>query len=333
MFSNIKLNLCFLLLHPFFCLVSSHHAFADSAKEQKVLICGVCKNTADAVPNTINNIEALGSRFADYAVIIYENNSTDNTAALYAQWAQRNHRVEFISENLNPEQLSSHREVNIARGRNIVLSVAKNSLYHDFKYLIMVDLDFTTPWPIDEIANSIELPIEWDCISANGVRNRQYMLYWDRYAFRNSEFPLGDELLGTNWWKALIFFSFGSTRNTIPVYSAFGGLAIYKTAVVTKYEYSGTVNHNLSAYYSRIIAQSNPQNGQIQEYISKSNQARKMAQPIPIIFGHTQCCEHVTLHAAMALDGHDKFFVNPALILDYKNQISQRPPPYKKKRH
>jgi len=35
----------------------------------------------------------------------------------------------------------------------------------------MVDLDFIAEWPIQEIVKSIELPTEWDSISANGVRS------------------------------------------------------------------------------------------------------------------------------------------------------------------
>ena len=44
----------------------------DMAHE-KILIAGVCRDTARAVPAIIENAEKLGNLFKDYAVLIYDN--------------------------------------------------------------------------------------------------------------------------------------------------------------------------------------------------------------------------------------------------------------------
>jgi hypothetical protein len=135
----------------------------------KVLICGVCRNVHRAFPHTVKNIEKLGSHFEDYAVLIYENNSKDNTVELMQKWAQKNHRVTFKSETLTDSELPASRTEKIARARNIVLEMARDPKYKEYKYLIMADLDFRKPWPFEEIVNSINAPFDWVAITANGV--------------------------------------------------------------------------------------------------------------------------------------------------------------------
>ena len=71
-----------------FCFI--HAAlFGVSTYEKKILICGVCRNVEPACEITIENMELLGTFFADYHVIIYENNSTDKTSRIFAEWAKR----------------------------------------------------------------------------------------------------------------------------------------------------------------------------------------------------------------------------------------------------
>jgi hypothetical protein len=38
--------------------------------ESKIIICGVCRNVADVLHNTINSIEFLCSHFIDYQVFV-----------------------------------------------------------------------------------------------------------------------------------------------------------------------------------------------------------------------------------------------------------------------
>jgi hypothetical protein len=298
--------------------------FATHDEKPCVIICGVCRNTSAATQNTIRNIEELGSRFQEYSVVIYENNSSDDTAATLGLWASQNPRVQFLSETLPPEKMARARTVRIAKARNHILNEVRKKKYRKFPYLIMVDLDFQSSWPIDEIVDSIHQPFPWDCISANGVRPGG--MYYDRYAYRSKRFPFGPELLDYEFWHELP--STGFELEPTPwqrVFSAFGGLAIYKTDTIKKFAYSGIVTKDVKKYY-RQIALSLPKNHiHLKKY--RKLAGKRVGQKLEF---RKNClewqgkrdnsitvCEHVALHASMALNGHGLFYINPKLIMQY----------------
>jgi glycosyltransferase involved in cell wall biosynthesis len=327
-----KLNLFFSFLFISFQLF----AVAYEAKKEKVVICGVVKNVGFAFPKAVKNIEELGNQFANYAVIIYENNSTDNTVDLFSQWAQKNNRVIFQHENVPIEELNSlSRTEKIARARNIVLKVAQEK-YHDYNFLIMVDLDLDNDWSISEIVSTLESNREWDCVSANGVLPDTNN-YYDTYPFLDEKYPLGPELIGNFFCREIIKnpVSF-SGDEWAPTFSSFGGLAIYKMASLKNSYYSGTVTKDLTVYYKKILLKVPVSNIFVDFYIKTnlldyssqswfSSKSVVNASQIPIIFKANTiwddplniikltCCEHKTFHASMALKGHDKFFINPKI--------------------
>lgn len=311
----------------FFLLCLSVFAFCQASN--KVLICGVCKNIANgSVYVTMQNIEELGNCFDDYQVIIYENNSEDNTRDILAGWAERNPHVIFLSENLPASQLKQlSRVAAIARARNIVLSVAREARFNDYEHIIMADLDFIKPWPIDEIVATTNLKGDWDCISANGIMNDSNRYYWDRYAFSDALFPFGPELIGKVFWTRLDTTWF-QVKDWRSVYSAFGGLAIYKRASMINFNYSATITEDLEKYYHQILLSLPKGHFDLQRYL-KINGLDANSLPDFIRFQgkgasgkllatrDIECCEHLTLHAAMALQGYGNFFINPNMIMNY----------------
>lgn len=325
--SKSTLKSLFSAFNHFLLLVFSLASFNLFAKNnsqiEKVLICGVCKNIGPAVFNTIKNIELLGNQFADYSVIIYENNSSDKTSFVLSQWAKINKKVTFISEKIPAHKLAPTRIENISNARNIVLSLARDPKFFEYKYLIWADLDFEKPWPINEIVKTIESPVEWDCVSANGIRNRSY---YDRYAFRNETYPFGPELLGDDYfwpelWKS--WFSISDADNWIPVFSAFGGLAIYKTQSILNFYYSAHPTEDLKNYYQQILHSISLTNSHLQRYLSLMNMNINDLSHVPIEFqlddqnNSGVCCEHLPIHASMALHGYGKFYINPKMIMHY----------------
>lgn len=322
-----------ILYIPWFLALALTATLSSAEINERVLICGVCRNVAATVPNTIANIEKLGNAFTDYRVIIYENNSTDGTKSLLSAWAQQAHKVTFISEDLAAAQLPPTREGKIARARNIVLAQARAMKYKKYKYLIMVDLDFSGPWPIAEIVSSLKRRVKWDCISANGLGRvppvGKTPVYWDRYAFRSKRYPLGPEVLGERWWADLPlacgkpheWFSLNQSK-WLSVYSAFGGLAIYKTKTILKFSYSPVVTKAVEQYYRKILRAVDQSNPQLQKYQEALRNAG-LTQCSSIFCLTTKpmesitCCEHLPLHAAMALRGYNKFYVNPKMKVYY----------------
>jgi hypothetical protein len=322
----------------FFFILTCSNIFASNSKlkEKKILICGVCRDVEAACENTINSIETLGSGFKEYAVIIYENNSSDGTAKKFSDWAEKNRRVTFISEHLTNEQLSADalsfdwmgnpmREERIARARNIVLSHARNVKYNDFDYLIMADLDFTRPWPVEEILKTVQINSKWDCISANGCTENGD--YYDRYALRCRQFPFGPEVLGNEWWPDLTQtpFNLVNKKTLKRVFSAFGGLAIYKRTSIINFSYYGHVTEDLKRDCKNIMLSLSISASSLQKYFKLNGLGSEPnLSDVPVVFfmssgsyKHPSCCEHVTLHASMRLHGFDKMFINPKMIMRY----------------
>lgn len=329
------------ILNLFIAILSLHATLwseGANPRKKKVLICGVCKNVANALPNTIQNIEELGSNFKDYAVIIYENNSTDNTAGMLRNWVKRNSKVTLISENLTHDALQASatsysfegspcRMEIIARARNIVLSHAKNEKYKSFDYVIMADLDFHKKWPIKEILKTVQKNTKWDCVASNGIAQDGSL--FDRYAYRDKRFPFGPEILGEKWWQeqSECPLRLGDKKEWVPVYSAFGGLAIYKRDTIIQFTYSGKVTEELRKDCRKILRVLSPDAPHITKYKNVIGMTFvPLISALPIKFctnsGYSPfpvCCEHVTLHASMRLNGFGKIYVNPQMIMEYSH--------------
>lgn len=314
-----------------FVIVFFEFAYCSS---NKVLICGVCKNIEYAVQNTICNIEALGNKFEDYTVIIYENNSTDNTKHFLKQWSKQNSRVILIAEDLDQSLLKQNvksfnradgqpfRSELIAKARNKVLDIAREPRFDEYEFIVMADLDFSTPWPIDEIVKTIQTEGDWDCVTANGIMGDSY---YDKYALRTFQYPFGPELLGEFWWHQIVNTKIVYDGDKwVPVFSAFGGLGIYRKASILDSYYSGSVTEELMFDYQDIFTQSNKKNIYIWEYLKLYPESYKGRGLLNIIFQMNSgcdlfpsCCEHVTLHAKMRLNGKGKIFINPKMVVKY----------------
>ncbi len=319
-----------------FCTVMSGAQICD-----KVLICGIGRNIEKAAANTIRSATKLGSCFADYRVIIYENNSSDQTRKLLQEWADRNPKVRFLSEKISKrrivKQLSMgvmNRTEAIARARNIVLEEAMKKQYDGFQYVIWADLDFLEPWDVDAIVETIAHPEqEWDAVFAYGA--------YDLFALRSPEWPLGFELLGSVYWDQTVHeirekFVLQPDAGWKRVYSAFGGIGIYRRDALRGCRYSGVVTPDLEKVtlqwlekavqkidYETLLKGVEPIELQGAPLANRDalpdTIGVKLFQGKVVWFSCTPqttlpwTCEHVPLHASMIVHGHDRLFINPKI--------------------
>jgi len=310
----------------------------------KVLICGVGRKIEKAVPNLIQSATDLGSRFADYRVIVYENNSNDRTPELLRAWAKRNPKVIFRSEKLSSKKLKRamsmgvlNRTEQIARARNIVLDIAMKKEYDDFKYVVWADLDFLNPWDVEGIVGTILHPKEdWDAVFAYGA--------YDLFALRSKEWPIGFELLGNYYLdhldeirKEFVLDRDGPWKK---VYSAFGGMAIYKRDALRGCRYSGVVTAGLERAVIRWLEESGKREkpavfqkayeeflSEITPFVLPLTGRDKLPDSIGVRFPKGKIvwfsctkdmtlpwvCEHIPLHVSMIEKGRDKLYINPKL--------------------
>lgn len=332
------------------------YSCSASTIQEKVIICGVCRDVETRLPYSINIIEAIGDLFQDYRVIVYENNSHDKTVQILQQWQQKNPRINVNSETLTQDELNNaiinrtkegslFRPELIARARNIVLKKATSDIYSDYHYIIWIDMDFKIMPNLHGIREVFTSNKEWDAVFAYGVDPSNQ--YWDWYALRDNIDPLGPELLGHDWFvpKKL---TLRETDDWYPVYSAFGGCGIYKKSSITGCTYSALVSPDLEFVAQKIIAQEKEKHHtKIVKYLSESsllNLHKIFEQPTsklpdikdmhtgiilnkdknPLIwrmnsftYKYPATCEHVTFHASMIKNGHNKLFINPRMVFTY----------------
>ena len=198
----------------------------EKMKRASLIICGITRNDGETLPLTIRRIEKTGSLFGDYRVVVFENDSTDQTPTLLRQWEAQNARVTILSESLrNLPVLSAGRFQILAHCRNRYLNFVNDSRDLDgFEYIMVVDMDLRGGWSLDGLASSFA-ETGWDAMAANAIGYHNLRrTYYDKLALKPQS------LLRNNLFLRLFGEGWQFRRNgpLVPVQSAFGGLCLYR---------------------------------------------------------------------------------------------------------
>jgi|GEM_PF-2617473 len=330
---SINLSKLFFL----FFLLNVNTILANKIKiNAKIQILAPVKNIEEGFYNSKNNILNLVKRFEDYQLIVYENNSTDQTKNLFLEWQKSDPKIKFLSENLSKEFIESftpnigdYRTELIARARNILIHEATKAEYDEFKYIIMADLDNFKDWNIDEILNSILCSKkEWDVILPAAT--------YDLYALRAEKFTVNTDSVGWGFWCkfqnviGFYYSNFLKTNDWIKVQSAFGGLAIFKKESLRGIEYRGLIqpdylNFILNQDYTKDIIFTLFQ-GLVKKEIANHKKAlynwKNSGFSKDFLPENPYVCEHVQFFFQMRKNGKDKIYINPKLkheSLEHKN--------------
>lgn len=298
----------------------------------KIVLIGVCKNIEQTVPILRSGFEKLAN-FLDCRAIFYENNSTDNTSQLLKEWMNQDERVVCLSENYSNEELLKmchartwdnlpcRMEV-IAMARNKVMEYIERPEYEDVEYVIVIDMDSSTPLPVDKIITVIDKYHDsFDALICRGGLNGEF---YDVYAFRNEDYPLGPEYMGDSFWDAKRHYwvkrsTVGKT-SLIPVYSAFNGLAILRKKAIYGIRYSGVPTKSLNTYYlnyNRIYPQTvtTHDEGRLQGIYLYGKEGiwyrNNSGYNFPIV------CEHVPFFLEMRSRGYSRIYMCPELIWNF----------------
>lgn len=204
-------------------------------------ICGSVKNCGLYLNNVFENIDKICSLFDDYKIIIYYDESTDNTLQILTEYQKVNPKL-FIY--INKEPLSEYRTFRIAKGRNVCLNFIRKN-HSDFPYFIMMDFDDVNSKevniePIKKVLNRDD----WDSVSFNKP------LYYDIWALSINPFYLSCAHIGENAGKAMSKYIINILNNAkkddlIQCASAFNGFAIYRTEKFLNCYYYGRLNLSL----------------------------------------------------------------------------------------
>ncbi len=252
-------------------------------KDSKVVVCALARDVASNLPMFIRRIEALGSYWQDYRVVIYENDSSDATPHLLRQWQAANPRVLAMTEKLQwPSAVkaglqSVARFNKMAYCRNRCLQVVKQAEYNSFQYVMVTETDLKGGFSIRGIANSLgwESRLPWDAMIAYGVHLEAGLrFFYDPLAFKSIE---GRRV---RWFRppqipaqakdiSCLKFFWMARKNDRPfrVQSSGGGVWLYKRPVLLDAMYQG------------------------------------------------KDCEHISLHEQLISQGHNRIYVNPSMLV------------------
>lgn len=217
----------------------------QNMKSHKAVFVGISRDNVEAILPLVRHIEKIGDKFQDYRVIIFENDSTDGTKNIFRTWVNVNSKVKLISEDFHNKKRPSIEF--LAFLRNKYLEAVSSDEYKDFDIIIPIDMDMKYGIDMRGILHSFSMIDQWDMSCSNGISSSKGDMY-DAFAFRSKNFPYSpqeyyelNKNVNKTYWddniKAIqqIYDPKGSL---IPVYSCFGGMAIYKKHLFESCVYS-----------------------------------------------------------------------------------------------
>lgn len=242
--------------------------------DARIVLCGLARNVAELLPLTRARLEQTGAMFADYRVLLYENDSTDNTARQLAEWAEQNERVVVVSERRDRPQHASvrclDRAADMADYRNRVQQEVAER-WGDFDYVCVVDTDLADGWSYDGLAHSFGSQ-PWDFVGAYGIIHQRHRLslqalHYDVWAYRSfGDYTPIDGRAGNvlSWTRG---------EPLVPVYSCFGGVGLYRMPAWLAGRYAGDDCEHVALHRSMRTA------GYGRQYLNPSQLA---------LYGHKQ---------------------------------------------
>lgn len=216
------------------------------AKTKKVVFAALLRDKEDRIPEIRKKVERMGKMFADYRVLIVENDSSDNTRDVLLQWTKENKRVTILGCGYNAKQCSVASATTKTDGhgvdrsridkmsilRNIYLDeISKN--YYNYDYAIIWDLDSIGSVYLDGVAHSMDYLDKnktVDLVCAYGIYNYGlFTFFYDTFAFSlkgesthiNMKMPHD---IRTGLWEV----KYNRGDDPVEVDSCFSGFSIYR---------------------------------------------------------------------------------------------------------
>lgn len=265
-------------------------------------ICGPVKNCAKYLNKVFENIEIIGSIFDDYEVILFYDQSKDDTLNILKEYQNKNPKVKLY---VNKRPISKYRTHNIAYARNFCLNYVKNN-NNRFPFFIMMDMD-------DPNAKNIDIDVlrkylerdDWDGLSFNTAP--KYYDIWGLsihpYCFSYNHFENNIEyynIIQNYVMKKLSELKDGKLLKCI---SSFNGFSIYRTKKFMDTYYDGNVR--LSLFPKHMIdAHSNAQKSKLlfKDYIHDN------------VNGYFEDCEHRVFHYLATKNSGARIMISPEIL-------------------
>jgi hypothetical protein len=232
------------------------------AKQNTIVISALVRNNESSFDFTKKAIELIGSVFKDYKVILFENDSGDNTRNLLNTWTQENSHITLLDcctlgncacklsreSNYHIGVLSKERQTRMQGYRNLILEHIRKNLSH-FDLLLICDFDLNAIPRMKGLYDILESHTPWDAVFCNGRTSipgtfGSIALCYDGLAYvpLNGNIPSHKpaklfKLINQTFKMNLGILS--SKHNLVEVESAFNGYGIYKMPSILPHSYDG----------------------------------------------------------------------------------------------
>ena len=241
----------------------------------RVIICGTIRDREDHIVRLRQQIESITNLFADYAVVIVENDSTDRTRGELIRWAQDKQvagRIHIIgcgnrTNDDRPCNLSlsrthfkagpsTSRIEKMVRLRNIYMKYLEdNTQLAKYDYVLVQDFDlwgYTYTDGLLSTGSYLGKNLTIDAICANGILHNKlfggvisYKTYFDPYAHKD-ESDWNWSVKYNNLWSS-VFRRYSCENHLISVQSCFSGQTIYRFKSIKGKRYRTYIDSNAQA--------------------------------------------------------------------------------------
>ena len=267
----------------------------------KCCICGPVRNCGPFLLKVFKNIEKIGSIFDDYEILIYYDNSNDNTLDILKSYQNTHPRLKLY---VNKTLVSNFRTHRLAHARNFCLNYVKSLDLNEYPFFIMMDFDDVNCKEVNpEVLKRYLLRNDWDALSFNTVPK-----YYDIWAL--SIYPY--------------CFSYNHFENNVKFYeiiqdyvdnklkqlrkgellrcmSSFNGFSIYRTNKFLNTSYDGKIRLDLI-----------PKN-YILAHMKAAN-SKMVFHDYGHVKGKFEDCEHRAFHVQAINKDNAKIMISPEIM-------------------
>ena len=239
---------------------------------QKVAIVGLCRNAQKYIENNLQRIVSLvDGKCSDYKIVLFENDSTDDTTKIIERLSQQNNKIVLLSQNFNRPQFGTvkdkERTLALAEYRNLLKEYVRKNL-SDYDFTIVIDTDFQD-FSFAGIYNSFgwikEHNLQAVCGNSFELKKvfgpNDSLWNYDCWAFRGTwwhdwqSYPTSVyQNYNQMGWFGIWILPPGSPP--VRINSGFGGCCIYKTQSFITAEYNGNDCEHVTFHYD--LYQKNP---------------------------------------------------------------------------
>ena len=223
--------------------------------KRSIVFTGLARNIENKIERMIQNCVLLGTFFGSYKVVIFENDSHDQTRELIKEMACKNNNIRLIDcgefENCKFNQcdlyeygiMNKNRIDRMTFFRNVYMTIIHKN-FSEYDYLCVLDFDLDGSIPLYGLIHALECPYEWSCICANGRSSipgtfGMFTTMYDAMAYcgkpqdvkQSKEGSRGMGHLFSKYMRLMYVSNVDNSEDGsgyVPVLSAFNGLALYK---------------------------------------------------------------------------------------------------------